>query len=665
MADTNNVDIETNNDSNEDNSDSEEDSVDEEMLQFLDESTFQRLKQHDPAITNVCILLNCDVSGKCYFNSIDWEENGYVISDNIHLKRLSIEYKGVPFQRTYDQKYILGEEGHNLPTRQQLQAFFKCINRNSSIKELLINYMEIDEFGIGLIEGLVGHRSLTKLEMSNGALGSKGCTEIGKVLKHPTSKLKDLRLKYNKLDDDRLGIICNALLGNSTIKRFCLNGNLKIAITSSGWRQLSTVLQHPNCKLIDLDLRNAEIDIEGANVLGDALSGSSVKALDLSFNRNISTTAWRTLLSQLAHTSIEKLNLSSNSIDDDGLAALANIRDSIKSINLSQNKLIGDPGWQSFFNSLQTRGSQLKKLVLSHNHIGNEGIVALGSLLSASSIMETLHMHSISLQYGWHTLFRELWSSNLDLIDLNLGYNSIDEEDIQLLVPLVLRMTSLKVLRLFANRSVSFAGWQALSGILQSPTCVLRELDLDGNNINDDSIVAFASALAQNNTLKQLFLGECYDEDGSSSITTRGWAAVSLLLCNNSSIMDTYNSNHTLENLTYDYDNASYCPDDLVSLVILNRNKDKVEVARQKILQTHFSDDDTSNNQEFLDMDLEVMPAAISWIGRPTRVDWNGTNVSGLSLLYNLVRKMPDLIDTSAQKKQATAKSKSKADTSK
>ena len=83
----------------------------------------------------------------------------------------------------------------------------------------------------------------------------------------------------------------------------------------------------------------------------------------------------------------------------------------------------------------------------------------------------------------------------------------------------------------------------------------------------------------------------------------------------------------------------------------MNRNEDKVEVARQKILQTHFSDsDDTSKMQEFLDMELEVMPNAIAWMGRPKHIGWRGTNVSGLSVMYNLLRRIPDLFDSSAQK---------------
>ena len=47
-----------------------------------------------------------------------------------------------------------------------------------------------------------------------------------------------------------------------------------------------------------------------------------------------------------------------------------------------------------------------------------------------------------------------------------------------------------------------------------------------------------------------------------------------------------------------------------------------------------------------------MMPTTIAWIGRPTHNDWNWTSVSGLSLLYNLMRRLPDIFDPSAQKKK-------------
>ena len=104
-------------------------------------------------------------------------------------------------------------------------------------------------------------------------------------------------------------------------------------------------------------------------------------------------------------------------------------------------------------------------------------------------------------------------------------------------------------------------------------------------------------------------------------------------------------------------DDALVLPDDLVSYLVLNENKDKIEVARQKILRTHFSNSDTSKLQEFLDMELEMMPSFMAWIGRPLPIGWEGEQVSGLSLMYNLMRRVPDLFDSSPQnKKQSRGK---------
>ena len=178
------------------------------------------------------------------------------------------------------------------------------------------------------------------------------------------------------------------------------------------------------------------------------------------------------------------------------------------------------------------------------------------------------------------------------------------------------------------------------------------------NNINDDTVVVFTNVLSHNKTLTHLSLDDCYDEEGNASITKRGWEAVSTLICNKTSIMDTYNSNHKMFVDSYDDDviDQMDLPDGLSSFLDLNGNKDKAEVARQKILQTHFSD--TSNIQEFLDMELEVMPTAIAWIGRPKHIGLSGKDVSGLSTMFNLMRRVPDLFDSNPHKKTNVAKRK-------
>ena len=195
----------------------------------------QRLKQNDSGVTNLSVSISDE-----YFNSIDWKVDGDCIANNKLLKKLLITYHR-------SGRNILGEEGR-LPTQQLLQEFFSCIYRNSSIEVLVIDLIKFDEFGGGLVEGLCGHPSITKLKIGHSILGSIGYRTLGRVLKHPKSKLKELRLPWCDLDCLSVEEICyltDALSGNKTLKKLCLNEN---SISTDGWRVLSTVLQHPNCK---------------------------------------------------------------------------------------------------------------------------------------------------------------------------------------------------------------------------------------------------------------------------------------------------------------------------------------------------------------------------------------------------------------------------------
>ena len=272
--------------------------------------------------------------------------------------------------------------------------------------------------------------------------------------------------------------------------------------------------------------------------------------------------------------------------------------------------------------------------------------------------------------HGWQTFFTSLQETNSNLVNLFLGSNKIDNHGMELLMRrLVSNMISLKHLSLRYNDLVSPTGWQALTGYLQSPNFALETLDLEGNNINDDIVTAFTSALVNNKTLEQIHLYQEVDSDSdydadvdNELITERGWEAMSTLLCNKSSMLDTYNSNHTLHKVSDNHEEMNL-PDDLVSYLELNENKDKAEVIRQKIVQTHFSgsgDCVSSKMQVLLDMELEMMPTAIAWMGRPTHDGWRGTNVSGLSLMYNLIRRVPDLFDSSPLKKKSSTTGKRK-----
>ena len=93
----------------------------------------------------------------------------------------------------------------------------------------------------------------------------------------------------------------------------------------------------------------------------------------------------------------------------------------------------------------------------------------------------------------------------------------------------------------------------------------------------------------------------------------------------NTFLHPTIHFNHYNNELSYD----------LASYLQLNRNSNKNEVTRQKIL-SHFLDGD-GNIQEFVKMELRIIHRAIAWIGRDD---------AALPLLYRLAQCVPSLFDS-------------------
>jgi hypothetical protein len=181
---------------------------------------------------------------------------------------------------------------------------------------------------------------------------------------------------------------------------------------------------------------------------------------------------------------------------------------------------------------------------------------------------------------------------------------------------------------------VSEAGWTAFSVVLRNPESVLEVIDLSCNSVNDEVIQSFSDALVNNTKLKEFNVR-------LTSISSNGFSAFIHLLCNSTSIVTTYQSNHTVEELwkkdddDYDDDDeddeSNTLPEDLINLLRLNKENSPNEAARLKIINTHFSGSEI-NMQPFMDMALGVRPYAIAWMGRDNN-------------LYRFLRAMPSLLE--------------------
>ena len=106
--------------------------------------------------------------------------------------------------------------------------------------------------------------------------------------------------------------------------------------------------------------------------------------------------------------------------------------------------------------------------------------------------------------------------------------------------------------------------------------------------------------------------------------------AIANVLCNKTSIVSIYSSNHTPQEF---FHRENDLPKDLISCLRLNQNNNKNEVVQQKCVLDHLFNGD-GNSQDFFEIQLIVSPLFIPWVGR---------DIAGYSLLYRLFRSMPSL----------------------
>ena len=155
-------------------------------------------------------------------------------------------------------------------------------------------------------------------------------------------------------------------------------------------------------------------------------------------------------------------------------------------------------------------------------------------------------------------------------------------------------------------------------------------------NLGDDGALILADALARNCKLKTLNLGD-------NTITSEGYSSFSKILCDTTSVNNTFLSNHTLEGLGYVL--PGIMPANVRASLVLNKSsEDKKQVAIKKILKHHRHFD----MQPFFEWDLKVLPIAISWFERARSVDDDdeaGIGKRELEAIYQFIRAMPEVFE--------------------
>ena len=284
-----------------------------------------------------------------------------------------------------------------------------------------------------------------------------------------------------------------------------------------------------------------------------------------------------------------------------------------------------------------------------NTNIFDEEALLLAENLTVNSTLKVLHIGDARFgSSGWRAIFTGLQTASaLEKLVISGVTRGINDSHMPILWE-VIRMGSLKELVFDSYpctinpTSISAQGLQTIAYMLESPNCKLEKLHLRGEySFNDDVITVFVRRLANNTCLKELGISSSKPPGSigrKSNITMRGWEALSTLLCDMSSIDNTYSSNHTLS-VSVHGQLASMSLQDLSSI---NKNNSISDAARKKIIMYQFntSEDGTLSNgmQVISQMDLVVLPQVIAWAGRKH-------DNEGCTILYQLLRCIPELVE--------------------
>jgi len=259
---------------------------------------------------------------------------------------------------------------------------------------------------------------------------------------------------------------------------------------------------------------------------------------------------------------------------------------------------------------------QLEELDFGGTRIGRNGFIALANTLRN-------------------------WSTPM-LQKLRLRESDFDDEGLKHLVNALAHVNTLQELYMPLNFYITIQGWKKVATLLEIPGSNLEELLIfSSNNIGDEGALVFANALSNNNMLTTLDLQNC-------NITPEGWAPFSKLLCDTSSVNDTYMSNHTLYYVGDDlYEDDFNDISGIKHHLALNEGGHyqgwtREIIAMKKIVHAHSHFD----MQPFFEWEFKVLPIMISWFTKAAACTITAeydekVNKMKLSAVYDFIKEFP------------------------
>ncbi|KAL7431026.1 hypothetical protein ACHAXH_003301 [Discostella pseudostelligera] len=219
--------------------------------------------------------------------------------------------------------------------------------------------------------------NLLDLCLGGNDIGRKGCKALRALMKNSACKIQVLNLRDNSLDNECIKILTQGLVENRSVKLLDITNQERVLPT--GWYCFSVALSESNVSLEHIRLGSNKIGDRGFISLGIFVAKNKrLESLDLSLSTVVSSTGWSGFSNCLRSPDcgLVRLNLSECDIADEGFEVMAKAlaqNTSLKMLNMSDNRNISSSGWREFFSLLMDSEIPLEELNLSRSCIDDIG----------------------------------------------------------------------------------------------------------------------------------------------------------------------------------------------------------------------------------------------------------------------------------------------------
>ncbi|XP_045553077.1 NACHT, LRR and PYD domains-containing protein 12 isoform X3 [Salmo salar] len=416
----------------------------------------------------------------------------------------------------------------------------------SHLRELDLSSNNLGDSGVKQLSAAleVQHCKLETLRLSNCKIEEKGCASLASALRSNPSHLTELDLSYNHNLHDAGVANLSAALGNPLCNLETLRLET-CGVTEEGFSSLASALKSNPSHLRQLDLSSNKAGDTGAKLLSAALEhpGCELLKLRLSFCsvlRNGCCSLVSALRSNPTH--LRQLDLSNNFLGDSGVKLLSALLEDphceIKTLRLT-DCYISEEAFVSLASALKSNPSHLRELDLTRNNGGDSGVKLLcAGLKDPCCKLEKLSLFCCKLSWECCEAMAAALSSTSSLRELDLSHNYLGNSGVMMLSAglgnphcklMILRLCNcdmteegcaslatalrlnpshLKDLDLSSN-SPGDPGMNLRFAVLVDPCCKLEILTLDDCNLTENCCAALATALSSNScSLKNLNLSD-------------------------------------------------------------------------------------------------------------------------------------------------------------